>query len=94
MGIIGATVASAHYLNLDIETIANAIGIAISEMSGLRAQFGTDVKPLHIGLAAQKAYMAVKYSESKIITGHKDMLPALFETYSELFYMPDNIMRN
>lgn len=37
--------------------------------------------------------MAVKYSESKIITGHKDMLPALFETYSELFYMPDNIMR-
>ncbi|UEH02149.1 MmgE/PrpD family protein [Staphylococcus gallinarum] len=93
IGIIGATVASAHYLNLDIETIANAIGIAISEMSGLRAQFGTDVKPLHIGLAAQKAYMAVKYSESKIITGHKDMLPALFETYSELFYMPDNIMR-
>ncbi|WP_259340641.1 MmgE/PrpD family protein [Staphylococcus gallinarum] len=93
IGIVGATVASAYYLELDIESIANAIGIAITEMSGLRAQFGTDVKPLHIGLAAQKAYMAVRYSQSKVINGHKDMLPALFDTYSELCYTPESLIK-
>lgn len=93
IGIIGAAAANAYYLGLDQNNFANAIGIAITEMSGLRAQFGTDVKPLHIGLAAQKAYMAVKYSEFNVVDGNKDMLSALFATYSEQQDPPDSLIK-
>ncbi|PTI80488.1 hypothetical protein BU064_00635 [Staphylococcus succinus] len=87
IGILGATAACSYFLALDKASFSNALGIAITEASGMRAQFGTDVKPLHIGLAAQKAYMAIIYSKQHAIEGNKNMLP----TFYEMFHSPHTI---
>lgn len=91
IGVIAATAACAYFLSLEKEKFANALGIAITEASGLRAQFGTDVKPLHIGLSAQKAYMAVAYSEKNIVEGNKDMFPIFYEMFSDKNKIPNDI---
>lgn len=54
IGLLSATAACCYYLNLDAPSFANAIGIAVTQASGLRNQFGSDVKPFHVGLASQK----------------------------------------
>ena len=51
-GVFGATVSSARLLNLSLEKTINAIGIASSRASGIKAQFGTMGKPYHAGMAA------------------------------------------
>ncbi|WP_227416458.1 MULTISPECIES: MmgE/PrpD family protein [Bacilli] len=91
IGVLAATAACAYFLSLEKEEFANALGIAITEASGFRAQFGTDVKPLHIGLAAQKAYMAVAYSKRHIFEGNKDMLPIFYGMFSNHKEVPNDI---
>jgi 2-methylcitrate dehydratase PrpD len=58
LGAIGATAAAAHLLKLGLEEVRNAIGIAVSEASGVVRNFGTMTKPLHAGLAAQAGVQA------------------------------------
>ncbi len=58
IGIIGAVTAGAKILDLDIEQIRTAFGIAASEASGLSSNFGTMVKPFHAGSAAAKSVAA------------------------------------
>jgi 2-methylcitrate dehydratase PrpD len=53
-GIFGAVVAAGKLYNLSYKGIAFAIGIAASEASGLRENFGTMTKFLHAGQAAGK----------------------------------------
>lgn len=60
-GTIGtfASVATAgKLLNLDEKTLAQAIGIAASMASGIRAGFGTMTKPMHVGRAAENGITA------------------------------------
>jgi 2-methylcitrate dehydratase PrpD len=49
LGIFGAAAASARLLGLDVERTATALAIACSLASGIKANFGTMVKPLHAG---------------------------------------------
>ena len=58
LGTIGASVASAKLLNLDISQTVTAIGIATSQAAGLRQNFGTMTKPLHIGNAARSGILS------------------------------------
>jgi 2-methylcitrate dehydratase PrpD len=58
LGAIGATAAAAHLLKLGLEEVRNALGIAVSEASGVVRNFGTMTKPLHAGLAAQAGVQA------------------------------------
>ena len=51
-GAFGATVAAARLLGLDRGRGAHALGLCASRAAGLKAQFGTDAKPLNAGLAA------------------------------------------
>lgn len=51
-GTLGACAAGVKILGLTSAQIKNALGIAASSASGLRANFGTMTKPLHPGLAA------------------------------------------
>jgi len=53
-GIFGAAAASAKILGLNQADITNAIALATSYASGMRACFGTDAKPLGIGIAASR----------------------------------------
>jgi len=58
LGTFGAAAASAHLLRLDARRTATALGLAASLASGLKANFGTMTKPLHVGHAARNGLMA------------------------------------
>jgi len=57
-GVMGAAVASAKILNLDVKDINTTLGIAASLAGGLRQNFGTMTKPLHVGNAARNGIFA------------------------------------
>ena len=58
LGTIGAAAAAAHLLRLDPERIATALALAVSQAAGVKANFGTMTKPLHVGLCARAGVMA------------------------------------
>ena len=49
LGIFGTVAAAARLLHLSIERTAIALGMAASFAAGLKANFGTMTKPLHVG---------------------------------------------
>ncbi|KAL5358743.1 hypothetical protein BJX96DRAFT_183309 [Aspergillus floccosus] len=57
-GSIGAAVAVARLLKLDEEKTAHAIGIAATQVTGLREMFGSHTKSFHPGRAAQNGLLA------------------------------------
>lgn len=58
IGVFGATAASAHLLDLPPDRLAVALGLAASFASGLKANFGTMTKPLHVGHCARNGMLA------------------------------------
>jgi 2-methylcitrate dehydratase PrpD len=58
IGTFGATATAAKLLRLDQATTAQAIGIAASMAAGIRANFGSMTKPLHVGRAAENGVTA------------------------------------
>lgn len=57
-GTFGAAAAGAKLLKLDVEQTAVALGIACSLASGLKSNFGTMVKPFHVGQSARNGLFA------------------------------------
>jgi 2-methylcitrate dehydratase PrpD len=53
LGGFGAAAAAAKLLGLSLAQTVNALAIAASMASGVKANFGTDCKPLHVGHAAR-----------------------------------------
>ena len=72
-GTFGATVSAAKLLGLDADALANALAIASSMSSGIRLNFGTMTKPLHVGRAAQNGVMAAELA-ARGYTGGGDAL--------------------
>jgi len=58
LGTLGAAASAARILGLNITETRMALGIAASEASGLRQNFGTMTKPLHAGNAARNGIVA------------------------------------
>ena len=58
IGTFGAAASSAKLMNLKREQIARVLGIASSCSSGIRVNFGTMTKPLHVGRAAENGVIA------------------------------------
>lgn len=63
LGPIAAAISGAYLLGLNSQQIQKAAGIAATRASGLRAHFGSDVKPLHAGFAAQAAVQSVQLAQ-------------------------------
>jgi aconitate decarboxylase len=57
-GSIGAAVAVSKLLNLPADKIAHAIGLAATQVTGLREMFGSHTKSFHPGRAAQNGLLA------------------------------------
>jgi 2-methylcitrate dehydratase PrpD len=57
-GAVGAAAAAGKLMNLGPDALRNAIGMAVSEASGVQANFGTSTKSLHCGLAAMHGVLA------------------------------------
>jgi 2-methylcitrate dehydratase PrpD len=53
LGVFGAAASAAKLLGLTVVQTAHALAIAASLASGIKANFGTDCKPLHVGHAAR-----------------------------------------
>jgi 2-methylcitrate dehydratase PrpD len=58
IGIFAATTGAAKLLKLQPGEVAHALGIAASMSSGIRVNFGSMTKPLHVGRAAENGVVA------------------------------------
>jgi 2-methylcitrate dehydratase PrpD len=63
LGTIGAAAAASKLLKLDEQRTRMALGIAASSSGGLRRNFGTMTKPLHVGQAAKNGIQAALLAE-------------------------------
>jgi 2-methylcitrate dehydratase PrpD len=59
-GVFGAAAAAAVSLGLESEAIAAAIALAVSAASGVQRAFGSDAKPLQVGIAARAGAQAAE----------------------------------
>ena len=58
IGTFGSAVAAAKLLGLETRAMARAVGIAASMASGIRVNFGTMTKPLHVGRSSENGVTA------------------------------------
>ncbi|HWD60292.1 MAG TPA: MmgE/PrpD family protein [Stellaceae bacterium] len=58
LGVFGATAACGHLMRFDAAHTAQALAIAASHASGIKANFGTMTKPLHVGHTARSGLFA------------------------------------
>ena len=70
LGVFGAAAASAHLIGLDAERMATTLAIAVSMASGLKSNFGTPIKPLHVGQAAYNGVLAAQLAEKGLTANH------------------------
>jgi 2-methylcitrate dehydratase PrpD len=75
VGTFGAAAGAANLLGLDAGRTAMALGIAASEASGLKINFGTMTKPLHAGKAAQNGLIAARIA-ARGFTARADAIEA------------------
>jgi 2-methylcitrate dehydratase PrpD len=73
IGTFGAAVAAGKLLSLDADKTAHMLAIAASTASGIRVNFGTMTKPLHVGRAAQNGVIAAELA-ARGFTGGKEAL--------------------
>ena len=76
IGVFGATAACAKLMKLDPERTATALAIAASLASGVKSNFGTYVKPLHVGHCSRNGLFAAliardDYTASPVAFEHK-----------------------
>ena len=64
LGTFGAAAVVASLLDYDAEEIATTINIAASMVSGLRANFGTMTKPMHVGHAIRSGITAARLASN------------------------------
>ena len=60
LGVFGATAACCHLSGLDRAKTAQALAIAASLAAGIKANFGTMTKPLHVGHTARSGLFAAQ----------------------------------
>ena len=75
LGVFGAAAAAGILLRLDAGALRRAFGIAGSRAAGSRANFGTDTKPLHAGLAARAGFEAAELARLGV-TAREDIVEA------------------
>ncbi|MGZ5121578.1 MAG: MmgE/PrpD family protein, partial [Burkholderiales bacterium] len=63
LGIFGTAAAACHLMKLDVSRTTMALCIAASLASGLKANFGTMTKPLHIGQCCRNGLLAALLAE-------------------------------
>lgn len=64
LGVFGTAAAVGHMIGLDQARLTVALAIAASLASGLKANFGTMVKPLHVGQCCRNGLLAALLAEA------------------------------
>ncbi len=73
LGIFGAAAAAARLMGLDAARTAVALALAASFASGLKANFGTMTKPMHIGHAARNGVLAARLAHAGFTANGEDV---------------------
>jgi 2-methylcitrate dehydratase PrpD len=83
-GMLGAAAACARLLRLDVERTTMALGIAASQPTGVREQFGSMTKALHPGAAARVGLMAALLARHGYTASNRalEATRGLLQTYS------------
>src|SRR5579863_56285 len=63
LGVFGASAACARLLELDASQIGTALSLSASMAAGLKANFGTMTKPLHVGNSARAGLLSALLAE-------------------------------
>jgi 2-methylcitrate dehydratase PrpD len=71
LGTFGSAAACAHLLGLDARRTATALSLAASLASGIKANFGTMTKPLHVGHASRNGLMAALLAADGFTAGEE-----------------------
>jgi 2-methylcitrate dehydratase PrpD len=66
LGVVSAAVTSGKLLGLGVDELHHAMGIAASGAAGLRVNFGSQVKSLHVGRAASLGLDAARLAASGV----------------------------
>ncbi len=85
LGVFGAAAACAKLLKLSAEQIATALALAASGSSGLKANFGTMTKPMHVGRCAREGLLAARLAQRGFTANHRDVFEhpqGFFEVYN------------
>jgi len=81
LGTFGAAAACAKLLNLDLQQTATALALAASSAAGIKANFGTMTKPMHVGKSAKEGLMAAKLAQA----GYTANTESVFEHHQGFF---------
>lgn len=73
LGAIGVAASVARVLNLDAEQSTHAMAIAVSRAQGFTAQFGSESKPLQVGMACEGGLQAACFAAAGL-SGQPHML--------------------
>ena len=97
LGVFGAAAAASRLLGLAAAQTATALAIAASFSSGLKANFGTMTKPLHVGHCAHDGVMAAMLAREGM-TASDDVFEHR-QGFLEVFngagnYDPDPVLRD
>ena len=84
LGTMGATAAVGDLLDLDIDELRHAMGLAASKAAGMKGNFGTMTKPLHVGDAARNGQEAATLAAGGY-TGNQRILELDFGGFCDLF---------
>lgn len=69
IGVFGGAAACAHLLKLSVEKTATALSIAASLAAGVKSNFGTMTKPLHVGHCARSGLFAALLARDGFTAG-------------------------
>jgi 2-methylcitrate dehydratase PrpD len=70
LGVFGSAAACARLMGLPEDKIATALAIAASLASGIKANFGTMVKPLHVGHCSRNGLFAALLARDGFTANH------------------------
>lgn len=73
IGTFGAAAAAAKLMNLDEKAIAHMLAIASSVAAGIRVNFGSMTKPLHVGRAAENGVFAAELADRGFTGGEEGL---------------------
>ena len=97
MGVFGVAAAASHMLGLDRARTAKALALAASMACGIKANFGTMTKPMHVGQCARNGLFAAFAAERGFETnpGALEHKQGFFNVYNDPgLYDPERMFEN
>ncbi|MBI4277324.1 MAG: MmgE/PrpD family protein [Armatimonadetes bacterium] len=88
LGVIGAAAAAGRLMGLDVRAMRRALGIAVAQAGGVRQNFGSQTKPVHVGQAAASGILAAELA-ARGFTASEEAIEGRFGFW-EMFGGPVN----